>query len=499
MPENSKPETCRPVHKRLLEAAPKAKEFLSMHPLADELVKLCHSKGWKASIVGGFPRDMLFGKKINDVDVVIESCGDIQDLAAGMNSLGFGKAKEKGTFDKHFDLVCNDTAFSIFRAENTYGGEGKEKATAKDVVSAFDFSMNAFVIDLPKVEFSDPLGVAVPTFDEGAYYILPTNRVPCINNRARTILRGLKLGAKFPEVWLDELSELWMTMNQRHIRKISVEDFDHILGSLDQAQKSSVMRRYETIRFFELCSHTSRVRKAMSKLNFEHYMKKYGSEPRKLIGNLSGYATVPFDHGQVMEEVEAHDTYFDTHDGLLSGMGLTFRIKDKKRRCNGSEPFIEISLISKRFAFEDGLVVKQDDFTKLTQEQRKELLSSMDPFQLKELEPVATLLKTLSKRGINLGSLKLKPVRRTVTETRTVVFQHPSIPNYTPFQDPKINDVAPDIGQQIEIKFNRLSSVGKEVCYIELSAPPFAFNIMNAADLFPGTPTEKTKLQLVSE
>ena len=494
MPENN-----RSVHKRLLEAAPRAKEFLSRRPLADELAKMCHGKGWKASIVGGFPRDMLFGKKVNDVDIVIERCEGIQELAAGLNGMGFGKAKEKGTFDKHFDLVCNDTAFSIFRAENTYGGNGKEKATAKDVVSAFDFSLNAFVIDLPNVGFSDPLGVAVPTFAEGAYYILPTNRVPCINNRARTILRGLKLGAKFPEVELDELSELWMTMNQRHIRKISVEDFDHILGSLDRAQKNSVMRRYETIRFFELCSHTSRVRKVMAKPNFEHYMKKYGSEPRKLAGELSEYATVPFDHGQVMEEVEAHDTYFDTHDGLLSGMGLTFRIKDKKRKCNGSEPFIEISLISKRFAFEDGLVVKQDDFTKLTREQRKELLSSMDPFQLNELEPVVSLLKILSNNGINLSRLKLKPVRRTFTETKTVVFQCPSIPNYTPFQDPKINDVAPDIGQQIEVKFNRLSSGGREAYYIELSAPPFAANLMDAAELFPGTPTEKSKLQLVSE
>ena len=486
---------------KVSEATPKVKEFLSHHPIVDKLNTLCKEKGWKAHIVGGFPRDMLFGEKPNDVDIIIENCDTIQSLASGVSSFGLGKVKEKGSFDKHFDINCNGTAFSIFRAENTYGGIGKEKATVKDVISAFDFSLNVFVINLPEINFSDPLYVLEPTFDEGSYYILPTNNTPYINNIARTILRGLKLGAKFEDVELDELSEGWMNSNQGHIRKISLEDFDHILGSLNEEQKSWVMAKYNEIWSFQFSKANQYVRKIVEKNDFSYHKDKY-SEPKKIAiagdgGNLSYFETVLFDYKKVIEEFEAHDTYFDTPEGSLKRLGLLFRTREKIRE--GSDNFVELSLKSDRWHFDDGLTVQTDNFAKLTKDQRKELLSSLNPFQFKELGPVKSLKDILSEHNVDINSLK--PVQNIVANVSAVVLQDYSIPLYFPFSDPNIKtQIAPNLGLQIEIRFNKIMANGKEVYTIEVSSPRNTSfpEIITAAGFFPGAITDKTKLQLVS-
>ena len=485
----------------LKQAETRARDFLSQHPIVDKLNLVSKEKGWKAYIVGGFSRDMLFRTKPSDVDMIIEGCRDINDLSAGVNALGFGAAKEKGTFDKHFDLTCNGTQFSIFRAENTYGGIGKGKATVKDVVGAFDFSLNAFIIKLPEVAYTDPFGILDPTFDEGSYFIMPTNNAPCINNRARTILRGLKLGAKFPGIELDELSYSWMQFNSSHLRKISIEDFDHILKGLSAEEKDKVTKEYQLICIYNFLKYNSHVKRIMPKKDLLYYLEKYTSKPMTIDLGEKGnreFRTILYDYKKITEDFEVNDTYFDTQNHFLSKHNILFRIREKRRE--GLNPFAEITFISGRYSYEDGLVVERDDFTKLTEGQRQNFLSLMDPFQFQEFEPVKALMKILSKHRVAVG--ELKQTFKLTSKIRAVVFQNSSVPLYTPFSDPRIKtNIAPDLGVQLEIRFNESFANGKELYSVEIGAVPnmASLDIMKASQLFKGKITGRTKLQLLYE
>jgi hypothetical protein len=486
------------VRKYFSEASARAKGFLSKYPIVDKLKETCKKKGWDAYFVGGFPRDMMFNDKPNDVDIIIEKCGSIEELRAAVAGLGFGDPRERGSFDLHFDVTCNGTSFSMFQAENTYGGVGKDKATVRDVVAAFDFSLNGFIISLQDCKVHDPFKVGAPMLKEGTYYLMTTNRRPYINNRARTILRGLKFEARYSGIWLDELSESWMMCNSDHIRKISIEDFDKILKGLSPEQREYVIRRYNAILISNFMKHSAHFKKVLDKDDFLFQMRHYASRPRTLALRGDHFDTVPFDHEKLAEEVELIDTYFDTPEHSLLKAGVMFRMREKRRE--GHLPFAEISLRHGRFADHDGLVSKIDDFSKLTEEQRQILLSSMDPLQFSELEPVSTLQELLRKRKIQMNALK--PSFNVSTKNTAIVFQSSAIPAYTPFSDPSINvDIAPDLGMQVELRFNETVGNNKTLYNVEITSPyRTVIPAMNdAAALFSGLPTEKTKVQLLYE
>ena len=486
-------------HERFKSAAPKAKEFLDRHPLVDKLSSACAASGWKATIIGGFPRDLLFGRNPNDVDIVVEGCPDIDSLKGAVNGLGFGIAKEKGGFDRHFDLPCNGTPFSIFRAEGTYGGVGKTRATVEDVVSAFDYNINTFAISLPDGQFIDTLGLAKATFDEGLLFILPTNRTPVINNRARTILRGIRFAAQMYGLEVDELSHLWMEMNSGHLRKISPEDFDKIIGGLKGDEKEAAIREYHRVLSFEFIKEVPHIRILPEDATFHSSMRWFVTHPPKYWSGVLDpmFRLVPFDNGQNYEQLDTTDIYFDTDSGKLSKAGILFRMS-VRRRHPGSEPAIDVSLRSGRSVDHKGIVRTIDDYAKLTKEQREEILKSEDPLQFDSLEPVKTLKAIASKMRISPNEIKGR--FRIQSQNHILVFQNYSVPHYTPFIDNEINvDIAPNLGPQVELRFSTAKGNGKTVNAIEVSSPQKVFgpDFSSVAKYFPGEKTDKTKLELI--
>ena len=166
--------------------------------LAEEIGELAAKEGFRAYMVGGAVRDILLGKEVWDIDIVVE--GDAIRLAHELATRHGVKAHHFPEFGtSHLKVGDTKLEFATARRE-TYERPGAyphvEKASIKEDLIRRDFTINAMAISINREDFGTLIDYFGGIRDLKDKVIRVLHPVSFIEDPVR-ILRALRFSGRF--------------------------------------------------------------------------------------------------------------------------------------------------------------------------------------------------------------------------------------------------------------------------------------------------------------